>query len=661
MGGVLLRHGFGKNISSPDTPLVSQNRYKKAPRPTSTCLALCVNALKHTHCHWHCAPTSSPPFSRSCRRWIMAKFATFIPGYNPLIIPLETAHIVRGMTKTFVHEGFPYYTTFSINCAARLVSSQGHDSKRSSEYPLKLCGFSGYSWSVLPPFTLSFNMENVPISYVLASVPVVYMLWNWLGPNGLHQVPTIGTSIPILAYLNGLRFIKHAKTMMQEGYDKYASKGGMFKIAMPDQWLVLIAGPTLIEEVRKMPDDMISLAAGIEELLAARYILGKNVVNDPFHMPLIHAKLTRNLTDFYGDIKEEMWDAFETCLGVHDQWHSVPALKTVIEIISRTTNRVFVGLPLCRDPEFLAIATSFTLEVVKAKTVVNLFPEFMKGPIAKLVNKVPATIKNLHAHIGPTIRERRQRSQEASASGSGESWDEKPNDMLMWLIDEGIRHGYSDEIITEYLLVVEFTALHTTATSFTHALYYLAADPSLAVPMRQEVESVLAAEGGDWGKGAVNQFYKIDSLLRESQRLNGINSTTLWRKTLGPVTFSNGITLPKGTFFSAATSPTHIDEANYENPTMFDPWRFVKTSNGGARQSYVSTNVDYMPWGHGRHACPGRHFASYQMKLMMAKIVTTYDVSFEPGMEGQRPENILFGNSIVPNRTARVMFRKRRV
>ena len=35
---------------------------------------------------------------------------------------------------------------------------------------------------------------------------------------------------------------------------------------MPDQWLVLIAGPTLIEEVRKLPDDAVSLAGGADEV-----------------------------------------------------------------------------------------------------------------------------------------------------------------------------------------------------------------------------------------------------------------------------------------------------------------------------------------------------------------------------------------------------------
>ena len=90
---------------------------------------------------------------------------------------------------------------------------------------------------------------------------------------------------------------------------------------------------------------------------------------------------------------------------------------------------------------------------------------------------------------------------------------------------------------------MEFTALHTTAMvgheflispngpnlhhqSFTHALFYLAADPDLAAPLREEVEMVMAEENGDLGsRTAVSKLRKIDSFMREAQRLNGPNAS----------------------------------------------------------------------------------------------------------------------------------------
>ncbi len=63
---------------------------------------------------------------------------------------------------------------------------------------------------------------------------------------------------------------------------------------------------------------------------------------------------------------------------------------------------------------------------------------------------------------------------------------------------------------------------HCSSQSFTHALYHLAANPGYLKLLREEVESVTKAEG--WTKGAMNKLRRLDSFMRESQRLNGISS-----------------------------------------------------------------------------------------------------------------------------------------
>jgi len=488
----------------------------------------------------------------------------------------------------------------------------------------------------------------------LAGIPMLWMLWNWLGPNGLRQVPTVGPSIPILAYLSGLRYTKYARETLLAGYAKYAYTTGVFKVAMADQWLVIVAGPKQLEELKKFGDDEVSLYGGIDELIAARHILGASVVANPYHLPLIQAKLTRNLSDFHGIMKDEMWTAFGDYIGAPKEWKSVPALKTILWVVSRTANRVIVGLPLCRNQEFLSIATDFTIDISQARFVVNMFPSWLKPFVSKLCNRVPSRVKMAYDLVGPLVEERRKHMEESIRNK--DVWEDKPNDLLTWLIDEAIKKGYSNYNTVFYLLIVEFTALHTTAMSFTHALYYLAADPSLAIPLREEVEAVLREENGNLGsRTAASKLKRIDSFLREAQRLNGPNATSIWRKTLKPITFSTGVTVPAGVFLSAAPTATQLDDQHYENPSDFYPWRFTDSNS----RSFVSTSVDYITFGQGKHACPGRHFAAYEMKLMLAYIVLNYDVKLAPGAEGVRPKNKWIGNTILPDPTAHVLFRER--
>lgn len=56
--------------------------------------------------------------------------------------------------------------------------------------------------------------------------------------------------------------------------------------------------------------------------------------------------------------------------------------------------------------------------------------------------------------------------------------------------------------------------------SITQAIYQLAGSPKYAAFLREEVESVVKEHG--WNKIAVGKMWKLDSFMRESQRLNGI-------------------------------------------------------------------------------------------------------------------------------------------
>ena len=56
-------------------------------------------------------------------------------------------------------------------------------------------------------------------------------------------------------------------------------------------------------------------------------------------------------------------------------------------------------------------------------------------------------------------------------------------------------------------------------------LYRLLSNPEYIEPLRQEVEAVVAEEG--WTKAAMDRMHKIDSFLRETQRLDGLNLSPL--------------------------------------------------------------------------------------------------------------------------------------
>ena len=140
--------------------------------------------------------------------------------------------------------------------------------------------------------------------------------------------------------------------------------------------------------------------------------------------------------------------------------------------------------------------------------------------------------------------------------------------------------------------------------------------------------------------------------------LTGISAVNIRRIVREPFSFSDGTHLPKGTLVAVAAHGVHMDESNYPDPTSFQPFRFVdktKKENAGRKVDMTAIHADWLAFGYGRRACPGRFFATDVLKLLLAHIVVNYDVK----LEGARPDNLWVMTMCVPNPNGKVLFRRR--
>ena len=82
----------------------------------------------------------------------------------------------------------------------------------------------------------------------------------------------------------------------------------------------------------------------------------------------------------------------------------------------------------------------------------------------------------------------------------------------------------------------------------------------------------------------------------------------LFRKAVKDVTLSDGTRIPRGTLVAAAAVTAHSDDARYGPDALaFDPFRFARLREGGGadavlKHQLVNTSVDFITFGHGKHA-----------------------------------------------------------
>ncbi|KAJ7574536.1 cytochrome P450 [Mycena floridula] len=489
------------------------------------------------------------------------------------------------------------------------------------------------------------------LSYVLAAVLwviTVKIAKAHLASRELAAIPSIPESSRFVSsWLGAFRSLKDGHKMVEEGYRKY--HGRVFRIPTFTGWKIVIGSPKLIQELRLAKDDHLSFHKAAEEGLSTEYTLGLEITSDPYHAETVRGPLTRNIAACFPDTRDEMMTAFASQIPPSKGWTKYTALPTVMQITCRTSNRLFVGLPLCRNADFVDLNISYTIDVVKAAMTINLFPKFLQPAAAKLLTNMAPAIRRAVKHLEPIIQHRLDMEEQY-----GEDWPGKPNDMLTWLIHDANERPERKTIeqLTRRILAVNFAAIHTTSMLFTSALYALAEHPELVVSLREEVEAVTSTDG--WTKNALGKMRKLDSLIKEAGRTTGAGAFWMGRKVLKDFTFSDGTTVPAGNTVVVAGWTFTLNAAE------FDGLRFARMreqEGQASKHQTVSTSLGYVMFGHGKNACPGRFHAISSLTAMLAHLVLNYDVSFENGAHAPPPKWLL-GN-IFPDPKGEVLFRAR--
>jgi cytochrome P450 len=153
---------------------------------------------------------------------------------------------------------------------------------------------------------------------------------------------------------------------------------------------------------------------------------------------------------------------------------------------------------------------------------------------------------------------------------------------------------------------------------------------------------------------------KLDSFMREVQRLRG-NITSFIRKVMQPITLSDGTQLPAGTKILAAQAGISHDERFFKNPDELDALRFYRkrmmSEEASNREQFTSLSDTNINFGAGKHACPGRFFASNVIKTVLAYYLINYDLRLKPGTD--RPVPMALVMTKAPNPSTEIEFRRR--
>lgn len=346
---------------------------------------------------------------------------------------------------------------------------------------------------------------------VLASLS--YQLWQNQQTN---SIPRVGISPGFLGM--GLskakaEFFTNSKRLLDEGYDKF--KDSLFLVQTSDLPR-LVLSTKYLEELRSLPESIISHRESVCDRFLG-FWTGLDVVRQSrLHNEICQTTLVQNLPALVPSMHDEATAAIRKYMAkvTMESWTPIDAYGGIFGMIAAINSRVLVGLPLSRDPEWLKVAEGYPQDVVAVATDLRRYPFWVRPlvyPFLASSQRLRQEYSIAAKKLRPLIAERRSVVQEGQAH---------PRDVLQWVLDQGKGDDKNIGNIIGKMLFLAMAGFHASTATAVHVLYDLCAHPEHFSVLRREIEEELAAAEFAWSLPVLNRLKKLDSVIKESQRMN---------------------------------------------------------------------------------------------------------------------------------------------
>ncbi|WP_071190401.1 cytochrome P450 [Trichormus sp. NMC-1] len=196
-----------------------------------------------------------------------------------------------------------------------------------------------------------------------------------------------------------------------------------------------------------------------------------------------------------------------------------------------------------------------------------------------------------------------------------DNFDASRSDILSLMMSARDENGeaMTDVELRDELMTLLFAGHETTASALTWALYWIHHLPKVRETLLTELNSL--------GKNAdFNEIFRLPYLTavcQETLRFYPIAMITLPRMVKTPTKIM-GHEFEPGVLLTPCIYLTHRRPDLYPEPDQFKPERFLE-------RQY--SQYEYLPFGGGNRTCIGMAFAMFEMKLVLATIMSHLDLT----------------------------------
>ena len=234
-----------------------------------------------------------------------------------------------------------------------------------------------------------------------------------------------------------------------------------------------------------------------------------------------------------------------------------------------------------------------------------LFLKFLRLNWGKLSpwGRMKKRKKQIYELLQEAINERHANSNQVSHDVLG----------LMMLATDEKGEKLTDAELKDELMTLLFAGHETTASMLSWAFYEVLRHPSVLQKLREELEQ----KGADLIPLEIAKLPYLNAVCQEVLRMYPVLAFLFPRITKKPMKIM-GYEFEPETWLAISMYLVHHREDLYPEPEKFEPERFLE-------RQYSC--YEYFPFGGGSRRCLGYALAQLEMKLVLAKIISQYELT----------------------------------
>ncbi len=308
-------------------------------------------------------------------------------------------------------------------------------------------------------------------------------------------------------------------------------------------------------------------------------------------------------------------------------------MRSYGELIEELAIKAFDAIPLNQPFEARVVTQEISLNIIlkavfgltegdrfqQFKHLMTQLTSLFESPFTSSFLFYPKLQKDLGAWSpwGKFVRDRKQLDDliySEIAQRRSDAADDRI-DILSLLLSARDETGdpMADQELRDELMALLFAGHETTATAMAWALYWTHRQPEVRTKLLQE----LATLGENPEPMEVFRLPYLTAVCNETLRIHPVAMLTFPRKVEVPVEIL-GYQLEPGTIVMGCMYLVHHRKDLYPNSHEFNPERFID------RQF---TPYEFMPFGGGARRCIGEALAMYELKLVLAQVLSRYQLS----------------------------------